>query len=85
MFDVDDNEGVNDERVVDLNDPVQQQEVDDDYNMNEFEEDPLVPLHKSNLKVTLTKVWMVMTMNWMLLCKKKMNMNLICLNFPGLI
>ena len=85
MFDVDDNEGVNDERVVDLNDHVRQQEVDDDYNMNEFEEDPLVPLHKSNLKVTLTKVWMVMTMNWMLLCKKKMNMNLICLNFPGLI
>ena len=85
MFDVDDNEGVNDERVVDLNDHVRQQEVDDDYNMNEFEEDPLVPLQKSNLKVTLTKVWMVMTMNWMLLCKKKMNMNLICLNFPGLI
>jgi hypothetical protein len=85
MFDVDDNEGVNDERVVDLNDPVQQQDVDDDYNMNEFEEDPLVPLHKSNLKVTLTKVWMVMTMNWMLLCQMKMNMNLICPNFPGLI
>ena len=50
MFDVDDNEGVNDERVVDLNDPVQQQEVHDDYNMNEFEEDPLVPLSQIELE-----------------------------------
>ena len=49
MFDVDAKDGVDDEPVVDLNDPVQQQEATADYNMDEFEEEPLVPLSQIEL------------------------------------
>ena len=51
MFGDDDIKGVNGDHVVDQNDQVQEQEVNDDYDMNEFEQEPVVPLSQIELEM----------------------------------